>query len=142
MGNLTQKGLDALLKKPPKRWPDGDGLFFKTARDRKAYFTFRFTLGGKETETSIGPHPEMSLDEARIRHLELRALVLKGIDPVAKRQAKAAPAPSDAPTFGSVSDAYLDRQETRRTGQEPETPAAVAQHPGFSARVVPRASRR
>jgi integrase len=121
MGNLTQKGLDALLKKPPKRWPDGDGLFFKTARDRKAYFTFRFTLAGKETETSIGPHPEMSLDAARIRHLELRALVLKGIDPVAKRQAKTAPAPSGAPTFGSVSDAYLDRQEKRgELGKNPK----------------------
>ena len=129
MGKLTQKGLDALLKKPAKRWPDGEGLFFKTARDRKAYFTFRFTLGRKETETSIGPHPEMTLDEARIRHLELRALVLKGIDPAAKRQAKAAPAPSGAPTFGSVSDAYLDRQEargelgrTRNTGSNGATP--------------------
>ena len=121
MGKLTQKGLDALLKKPAKRWPDGEGLFFKTARDRKAYFTFRFTLGRKETETSIGPHPEMTLDEARIRHLELRALVLKGIDPVAKRQAKAAPAPSGAPTFGSVSDAYLDRQEARgELGKNPK----------------------
>ena len=57
MGKLSQKGLDALLKKPPKRHPDGDGLFFKTARDRKAYWTYRFTLAGKETERSIGPYP-------------------------------------------------------------------------------------
>ena len=88
MGKLNPKGLAALIKKPPKRHPDGDGLFFKVAGQGKAYWTYRYTLGGKESETSLGPYPEMSLDQARIRHLELRAAVAKKIDPVAKRGGK------------------------------------------------------
>ena len=81
MGKLKQRSLDALLTKPPKRWPDGEGLFFKTARDRKAYWTYRFTLNGGERERSIGPYPEISLDEARIRHKRWVADVAAGNRP-------------------------------------------------------------
>ena len=114
MGKLSQKGLDALLKKPPKRWPDGEGLFFKTARDRKAYFTYRFTLAGKETERSIGPHPEMTLDEARIRHKRWVADVVAGIDPVGNRpqpKAEGSVVKSGAPTFGECADQHIGLNE-------------------------------
>jgi integrase len=113
MGKLTQKGLDALLKKPPRRWPDGEGLFFKAARDRKAYFTYRFTLAGKETERSIGPHPEMTLDEARIRHKRWVADVAAGIDPVGNRPKSKAeqPVKSGAPTFGQCADQHIALNE-------------------------------
>jgi integrase len=113
MGKLTQRALDVLLKKPPKRWPDGEGLFFKTAHDRKAYFTYRFTLGGKESERSIGPHPEMTLDEARIRHKRWVADVAAGIDPVGNRpQPKTVqPVKSGAPTFGQCSDQHIALNE-------------------------------
>ena len=112
MPKLNPRGLDALIRKPPKRHPDGDGLFFKVAGGGKAYWTYRFTLGGKESETSLGPYPEMSLDKARIRHLELRAAVAKKIDPVAERGGKvggraATATPSAVPTFGEIADAYL-----------------------------------
>ena len=115
MGKLSQKGLDALLKKPPKRHPDGDGLFFKTARDRKAYWTFRFTLAGKETERSIGPYPELSLDEARIRHKRWVADVAAGIDPVGNRPQPKTAQPqlvkSGAPTFGECADQHIGLHE-------------------------------
>ena len=108
MGKLTQRRLD-LLKKPPKRWPDGEGQAFKTARDRKAYFTYRFTLGGKESERSIGPHPEMTLEEARIRHKRWVADVATGIGPVGNRpQPKTVqPVKSGAPTFGQCADQHI-----------------------------------
>ena len=113
MGKLTQRALDALLKKPPKRWPDGEGLFFKTARDRKAYFTYRFTLGRKESERSIGPHPEMTLDEARIRHKRWVADVAAGIDPVGNRpQPKTVQlVKSGAPTFGECANQHIALNE-------------------------------
>ena len=71
MGKLTAKGLDALLTKPPKRHPDGDGLFFKTLGKGRAYWTYRFTLNGRETEMSLGAYPEFGLVEARVTHLRL-----------------------------------------------------------------------
>jgi ferredoxin len=109
MGKLNPKGLKALLKKPPRRYPDGDGLFFKVAGQGKAYWTYRYTVGGKETETSLGPFPEMSLDEAQIKHLELRAAVRKKIDPLRdKHAAKAAVIDNTGtPTFGECADAFL-----------------------------------
>jgi integrase len=113
MAKLNDKGLKALIRKPPKRHPDGDGLFFKVAGQGKAYWTFRFTLGGKESETSLGPYPEMSLDAARIRHLELRAAVARKIDPVAKRGGRigAKAAPTGTPTFGAMADQHIAAKE-------------------------------
>ena len=110
MGKLTQKGLAALMKKPPKRHPDGDGLFFRVAGQGKAYFTARYSVGKRERETSLGPYPETSLEQARIRHLELRASLAKKIDPVAKRNVKTA-TPSGTPTFGRWADRYIATHE-------------------------------
>ncbi len=78
MGKLTAKGLDALLTKPPKRHPDGGGLFFKTLGKGRAYWTYRFTLKGRETEMSLGAYPELSLEEARVMHLRRCADVAEG----------------------------------------------------------------
>ena len=61
MGKLNEKGLKGLLTKPPGRYPDGDGLHFKTIGKGRAYFTYRFMLKGRERELSIGPYPETSL---------------------------------------------------------------------------------
>jgi hypothetical protein len=80
MGKLNAKGLKALIEKPD-RYPNGDGLFFKTLGQGRAYWTYRFTISGVGTERSLGPYPEVEIDEARIKHAEKRALVLKGIDP-------------------------------------------------------------
>ena len=113
MGKLNKKGLDALLTKPPKRHPDGGGLFFKVAGRGKAYWTFRYSLGPKESETSLGPYPEMSLDAARIRHLELRAIVAKKIDPVGKRNGPSALQTPTGQAFGAAAEDYLERKERR-----------------------------
>jgi Arm DNA-binding domain len=63
---------------------------------------------------SLGPYPEMKLDEARIRCLRLTADVAEGIDPVGLRQkAKAMHAtPSAAPTFGQCADRYIAKNES------------------------------
>ena len=112
MGKLTSKGLAALMKKPPKRWPDGDGLFFRTAGQGKAYWTARYTVGRRERETSLGPYPEVGIDEARIKHLDLRAALARKVDPVGKRSAKTPSAtPSGTPTFGQWPTSYIATHE-------------------------------
>ena len=143
MESSPRRVSDALLKKPPERWPDGEGLFFKPPATARPTSPTGSRSVARKPKRASGLIPEMTLDEARIRHLELRALVLKGIDPVVKRQAKAAPS-AQRRTDVRLRLRRLPRPAggARRTGQEPETPAAMAQHPGFSARVVPRASRR
>jgi integrase len=115
MGKLNARGLNALIERPG-RYPDGEGLHFTTRGQGRAYWTFRYTFDRRERELSIGPYPEIDIEAARIRHLELQTMVLKKIDPLADRQrvknatavAKAAlTAPSTVPTFGEIADAYL-----------------------------------
>jgi integrase len=108
MGKLNPQGLKGLIERPG-RYPDGQGLFFKTLGLGRAYWTYRYRSGGKERETSIGPYPEIGIEQARIKHADLRAMVLKKIDPVGdKRNAKAAvAAKATVPTFGQCADQYI-----------------------------------
>jgi integrase len=73
----------------------------------KAYLVYRYRLGGKERELSIGPISEWSLKGARDKHKLLVADVAKKIDP---RAAKAA-VPTAVPTFGDMADAYVQTHE-------------------------------
>ena len=109
MGKLHSKDLAALLKKP-RRHADGQGLFFRTLSGGRAYWVYRYRLHNLERETSLGPFPGMSLDDARAKHAGLRALVLNKIDPVGERRS-AKVVPPGGLTFGQCADQYLDQQE-------------------------------
>jgi integrase len=113
MSKLTQAALRSLIKKPG-RHSDGGGLYFRVLNDAKAYFVYRYTVNGKEHETSLGPYPELGLAEARIKHAELRKMVrVDHIDPIAKKAALKASAalPSVKPTFGAMADEFIAAHE-------------------------------
>jgi Arm DNA-binding domain len=83
-GRLTARGVESLAKRKG-RWLDQHGLFLRVlAPGRRVYWVYRFTTDGKEREKSVGAYPEMSLAAARIKHAELRIMVLKGVDPIVK----------------------------------------------------------
>ncbi len=108
---LTNAGLKKLLVKPG-RHGDGAGLFFRTLGGDKAYWVYRYRAGGREREFSIGPYPEVSLTEARAKHMELRKrVVVDKADPLAERRAArqaAARPPTGKPSFGEIADAHVD----------------------------------
>ncbi len=81
---------------------DGAGLFMYVRPSGKSWL-FVFTLGGKRKKMALGPFPAVGLADARERAAEARALVAKGIDPVALRDAP----PASTKTFGDLTDAYL-----------------------------------
>ena len=114
MGKLNKARLLSLAK-TKGRAGDGDGLYFRSLGDGKAYFLYRYRINGRERETSIGPYPEVSLEEARVRHAGLRKLLIADrIDPMAaKERALAAPAApaNPVPTFGAAADAYIAAHE-------------------------------
>ena len=112
-GLLNDKDLHVLLEKPG-RYADGQGLYFRTLGLARAYWVFRYRVGGKEREISLGPYPELSLDKAREKHVAMRkAVVVDKTDPLADRRAAkaAAAAKTDTPTFGGCADAYLASHE-------------------------------
>ena len=121
-GKLTARSAESLAKRKG-RWLDGGGLFLRTLEPgAKVYWVYRYRLGNRDREASVGSYPAMTLAQARIKHAELRAQVLNGIDPVGERRKAKAPKPkSDAGSFGAFSDAYLDRKEKRgELGKNPK----------------------
>jgi integrase len=124
MARLTQAKLRDLINKPG-RHGDGQGLFLRSLGEGKSYWAYRYrspdpTAGGKEREMSLGPYPEVSLVEARIRHAELRKqVIVDRVDPSAEkraareivREAAAAPKAKARPTFGAVADQYIRDNE-------------------------------
>ena len=114
-GKLTARGVET-RSRAKGRYLDGGGLFLRVLEPgRKVYWTYRYRLNGVDREMSVGASPAMSLAEARIRHADLRASVLKGIDPVGdKRKGKAATAaPGGKLIFEEAADRFLDRKELR-----------------------------
>ncbi len=81
---------------------DGDGLHLYVRPSGKSWL-FVFTIGGKRKKMALGPFPAVGLADARERAADARALVAKGIDPVALRDAP----PASQKTLGDLIDAYL-----------------------------------
>jgi hypothetical protein len=108
--------------------------------DAKAYFVYRYTVSGKERETSLGPYPELGLAEARIKHAELRKMVrVDLVDPIAEKRAAKTAQPSAAPPSGRWPTSSSPR--TNRRGapanthgsgsrRSANTRGAAPRHPG------------
>jgi integrase len=111
MAKLTERGLKALAK-TQGRHRDGDtGLYLWVRSPTARYWTYRYRLNGRQTELSLGPYPEVALDEARAVYAEKHAMVVKGVDPIADKRARRvvkSPGATAAPTFGEVVDRYIE----------------------------------
>jgi integrase len=82
MGKLTE--LKVKNAKPAEKiykLNDGEGLYLVVKPTGYKVWRFRYTLNGIKKEITIGPYPVISLTDARKRALELKKLVLEGIDP-------------------------------------------------------------
>ena len=115
MGKLTARSVDGFAKRKG-RYSDGDGLFLRVLDPgKRVYWTYRYVIGGRERETSLGAFPDIKLEQARIKHAELRAEVLKKIDPVGERRrgaaAKTGQAKTGVPTFGATADRFIAAHE-------------------------------
>ena len=115
---LTKSDLARLAKiRGRHAIPGAPGLFLKVTGPDRVYWTYRYRLGGKAPELSIGPFPETSLTEAVAKHTAMRASVLAGTDPGAgkraRRAAAAETAARPAPTFREAADDFLDRKESK-----------------------------
>ena len=63
-------------------------MFLLVMPDGAKYWRIRYRLAGKRKQLSLGVYPDVSIDEARNRRAELRALVADGIDPSARRKSE------------------------------------------------------
>jgi integrase len=74
-----------VAKAKPGKHGDGRNLWLIVSPSGSKRWEFRYTIGGKSREMSLGAADLMSLDEARDRALELRRAIRDGLDPIAIR---------------------------------------------------------
>jgi integrase len=108
--SVSKRNLSRLADSPG-RYPvaDAKGLFLKVKAPGKALWTYRYRLNGRETETSLGTYPGVTLDEARIAHGDKQQMVRRGADPLASKHAIAgAGVVAGSPTFAEMGEQYIE----------------------------------
>ncbi|MHA6262496.1 tyrosine-type recombinase/integrase [Arenibacterium sp. CAU 1754] len=83
MGQLKAAELQGL---PPKKYHDGEGLYFDKKK-RGASWLYKYTLNGAAREMGLGKFPEIPLSKARELAAKARGLKAEGKDPIAERDA-------------------------------------------------------
>ncbi|HWM83564.1 MAG TPA: integrase arm-type DNA-binding domain-containing protein [Pseudolabrys sp.] len=79
-------------------------------------WNFAYRFDGRQKKLAIGPYGKapagLSLEAARKRRDEAKALLREGLDPAThKRQVKAARAEANANTFGTIADEFLAKKK-------------------------------
>ncbi len=114
----TNKLTDAAIRRLPpgaKRYSDGGGLFLQVDANGVRRWIFRIYTGGKETMTSFGTYPEVTLAEARGRAEEGRKLKRQGVNPVEHKRDEKAKQLAETVTFQQVAEMLLDAKKSRCT---------------------------
>lgn len=83
---LSQKVIATITV--PGVYQDKNGLSLKVRSANSKSWTFRYTSprDGERHDLGLGPFPEVSLTDARKKATELRAQIIKGIDPLEQRK--------------------------------------------------------
>ena len=111
---LTAVGVNRL--KEAGIYSDGGNLNFRVAPGGSRSWVFRFAMNGKTRDAGLGPYPEVSLSEARVKAFEWRKLLVAGVDPLAQRNAERASnlvAASKSMTFDDCVAGYIAAHELR-----------------------------
>lgn len=75
-------------KKTPYKLTDSHGLFLHVMENGTKAWRYRYRFAGKESIYTLGIYPEMSLESARGKRTEVRAMLTKGKNPTQERKLK------------------------------------------------------
>src|SRR6188508_204557 len=95
--------------KGPGVYGDGNGLYLVVTLAGRSW-ELRYQIGGKRRSMGLGGVNKVTLAKARELTRELQAKVADGIDPLEERRQsrkKAAPVPTDLPTFRQCAEACV-----------------------------------
>ncbi|HEY3327461.1 MAG TPA: integrase arm-type DNA-binding domain-containing protein [Novimethylophilus sp.] len=67
---------------------DGGGLYVEVMPTGGKLWRYKYRFGGKEKRLALGAYPEITLKDARERHLQARKLLADDIDPGENRKAE------------------------------------------------------
>ena len=115
--------LDSEIRSAPPAQPgkvytmrDGRNLFVIVHDDGKRYFQFRYFFDGKQRLMQLGPHPRLSLAEAREQAEHLQKVLRSGADPRTARKLERVQKLRDTRgTFGVLAAQWLARNKSTWT---------------------------
>ena len=98
---------DLAIKKlnKPGVYGDGAGLYIRVTEGGSKHWIHRFSLRNKAHWMGLGPYPEITLTEARLKNMEARRTRLTGVNPINARNSANAKAQSI--TFQECADQYI-----------------------------------
>lgn len=95
---------------------DGGGLFLMVTKAGTRLWRYKYRYNGKENTYSIGRYPQISLQEARMRHLKVRQMLADGIDPnTNKRRQRFTSYTEQGNTFQVVAEDWFNRNKHQWT---------------------------
>jgi integrase len=101
-------------KAKPYKLADSGGLFLLVQSSGSKWWRYKYRFGGKEKLLALGSYPEVSLAEARERHLQARKLLASGNDPSeAKRVAKRLVSIKAENTFESIAREWIEHNRNQ-----------------------------
>jgi integrase len=116
MGKLTAAMVRG--RREPGRYGDGHGLLLNVVAPGQRYWMFRFKRDGRSRTMALGNADVITLADARKLHTEARALLAKGIDPLAERERARQAKP--VVSFGEAAERYIaaHRSAWRGNGEQ------------------------
>jgi hypothetical protein len=64
---------------------DGHGLYLLVKTDGSKHWRYKYRFAGVDKLTSLGKYPQVSLLQARQKHLELKTKIADGINPAEEK---------------------------------------------------------
>jgi integrase len=102
--------LDVTRAKGPAVLHDGAGLYLRVSASGAKSWVFRYQLDGRRRDMGLGPFPDVTLAEARVRASAHRLQRHDGVDPLAARTAQRQTRQLDAAkmmTFEKCAEAHI-----------------------------------
>jgi integrase len=100
---LTQKFLERIVT--PGKFPDKHGLSIRVSAGGSKAWIVRYTFQGRRRDDGLGKWPDVSLEDARARAMEIKLLAHKDIDPRLDKAERA----RLAVTFQDDAMAFIER---------------------------------
>jgi integrase len=95
------------------------GLHLWIKPDSQKYWIFRYTLNNKRMGMSLGGYPNVGLKAARIKAVEAREKVNRGVCPISEKKASKAPAiKSKSPLFAEFALQYIQTMRPKWRNQK------------------------
>ncbi len=99
--------------------PDSRGLHLWIRKDHKKYWVYRYTFQGKRFDMSLGSFPEVTLAEAKLKHLKFKSMVLAGDNPSDEKRERLEKlkAFKTTQTFEKFALEYIERMSPKWTNK-------------------------